>query len=299
MNRLRAPLTSTHQIGRNPRSNRWVGFSGALLPLLAACAFSKADGKALESDVATLKVDLKEATARIQQLQQAQSDQLSRLAATVGDLNLDARRNDADFGVQVEDMRLEVARLRGAVESLDARVSELESESSKARAEFDLKIENLEEQRLIERTQSVTERQKAIAEARRQERLLSQPQASLQEARTLLDQGAPRDARKLLRELFLRNEGKRSFTRFAPAAQMLIADTYFAEGEYQQAAAEYNRVRKEYPGSSVLPAAYLSLGRCFQRLNLTEDARLFFQTVVEQYPKSRAALEARSLLKRL
>jgi TolA-binding protein len=278
--------------------------TGALfaLALSVGCAYSASDGEQLEAEVYKLQTQLQEALAqleRLQEQQRADSEQLSQLASTLGDLNLSARRNDADFGVQVEELQIEVARLRGAFDALDGRTSALESDASRSKAEFDLKLENLETQQRIEQSGSAAERERARKEAERQAELLDQPQRALDEARRLVDRGAPADARKLLRELVLRNEKQRAFRRYAPSAQLLIADTYFAQGDYQQAAAEYNQVRKDHGSSSKVADAFLGLGRCFQRLDLPDDAKLFLETAVKKYPRSAAAKEARKILRTL
>ena len=100
----------------------------------------------------------------------------------------------------------------------------------------------------------------------------------------------------MLREVMLRHGKKRSFNRQAAEAQYLIGETFFAEDNFQQAAAEYNAVRKKYPRSRWVPDALYGLGRCFENLKLPKDAQLFYETIMKKHARSSAAKKARKRL---
>lgn len=277
---------------RPVRRAGWLACAG-----LAACAhYGKEEGEQLQADVYALKTQMAAAEAAIREIQALQSDhaeQLAKLASEVGDLNLAARRNDADFGVQIDDLLQDLAQLKGTSASLDARLSTLESATRKAQEELGLQLEGLKK---IKDEDSKA----AVQAARQEERLLSNPAKALDESRSLVDRGEPEKARRLLRALMLRYEKDRSFRRQHEArAQYLVGETYFAAGAFQQAAAEFNKVRKEYPSSDVVPGAYLRLGMCFERLGLPDDAKLFYQTVIKQFPRSNSAKQARTQLRSL
>lgn len=266
-----------------------------LLPIGACAHYSQQDGEQLETEVFALQTRLDAVESKLDGISETQaqhSETLSKLVAEVGDLNLAARRNDADFGVQLEDVMQTMARLEGSTALLDERVSTLESATTAAREELDLRLENLE-------GSDAPAPAGAGGGSDRQDQLLADPKAALDRAAQLIDRGQPETARRLVRELMLRNEKQRSFRRHAARAQFLIAESYFAEGSYQQAAAEYNEVRKSFPKASEVPTAFLKLGLCFERLGLPSDAKLFYETLVKQHPRSSAAAEARKRLKQL
>lgn len=267
-----------------------------LLLFGSACAhYSQQDGEQLQAEVYAIGTRLEALESKVDEIASTQSqhsETLSKLVAEVGDLNLAARRNDADFGVQLEDVMQALARLEGSTTMLDERVSSLESATTAAKEEFDLRLENLSG------TEGTSSGAQAPAGGGEQE-LLTNPRAALDEAQKRIERGSPEPARRLVRELILRQEKNRSFRRYEARAQFLIAESYFAEGSYQQAAAEYNKVRKSYPKSSEVPGAYLKLGLCFERLGLPKDAKLFYETLIKQYPRSDAAKSARTRLKQL
>lgn len=268
--------------------------------LLTSCAFySQEDGERLNNEVYALQTQVTALQQSLSQLQEQEAEQRRQLAQMVGELaglSKAARRNDADIGVQIDEVLETVARVRGQVESFNERVSTLEAQSSKVEEELEVRFQGLAEQQKIDEARSTEERKKAIDQARRRERLLGDSKAALAEVKKLLANKAPADARRLLRELILRNESARSFRKYRPEAQFLIGETYFAEKKYQQAAAEYNSVRTKHPKSPQVADALYKLGMCFEKLNLPKDAKLFYETVRKKYRRSKAGQEAKKRL---
>lgn len=85
----------------------------------------------------------------------------------------------------------------------------------------------------------------------------------------------------------------------APDAQYFLADTYAAEGDREQALAEYARVSQLWPDSRRAPTALYKSGMLeIERGNISE-ARDMFQRVELGYPNSPEAELARDQLRRL
>lgn len=266
-----------------------------------SCAYySQEDGERLQDEVYALQTQvtaMQQALAELQATEQRRSKRQAEMAQEVGLLSKAARRNDADLGVQLDGMMETVARLRGRVETFSERLATLEAGSSKLNEEIELRFQSITEQRKIDQTRSQAEKQRAIEGARRRERLLADPKAVLDEVRQLMSKKQPVEARKLLREVMLRHGKTSSFRRGrAGEAQFLIGETFFAEDNFQQAAAEYNAVRKKYPRSKWLPNALYGLGRCFENLNLPKDAKLFYETIMKKHARSSVAKKARKRL---
>lgn len=275
------------------------------LPILAlsACAYyPREDGERLHNEVYALQTQvtaLQQALSELQTIEKAQAEQLGKMSLEVAELSKAARRNDADLGAQLDEMLQTVARMRGTVEAFDERVSNLEARSSKVQEELDVRFQGLADKQKIDTAQSDAEKQKAIEEARNRERLLATPTALFSEARKLITGGKAGEARKLLREFGIRIENDKSLATHQVEVQFLVGETYFVEQNYQQAAAEFNAIRKKNPKSSFYPEALFKLGLCFERLNLPEDAKLFYREVVDKHPKAAVAKEAKQRLKEL
>lgn len=285
------------------RSSTGRGLTRALslavaLPAAGCSYYGKAEGERLANEVHAVQTQasaIQQALVELQEASKKQAEQLARIDRDVNQLNSAARRNDADLGVQLDEARQQVARLKGLVESSLERLSALESSVNKAQEEADIRFTSLtEQQRLAEK--SVAEKQKAAAEAQRLDLLLQSPQNLFAEVDLLLKDNKAPEARKLLRELTIRGKDDKKVSAWMPDALYYIGETYYSEGNFQQAAAEYNGVRKSHPKSARVPDALYKLGLCFEKLNLPEDAKLFYQTIIQKHAKSGVAKDAKSRL---
>lgn len=75
-----------------------------------------------------------------------------------------------------------------------------------------------------------------------------------------------------------------------------LAETHLNEKAYGKAALAFKGVIDNHPTSEWAPWAMLRQGECFAGLNQATNARLFYDGVVQRYPKSEAAKEAKKKL---
>lgn len=262
----------------------------ALLLLGASCAhYAQEDGEKLANEVyghstqlQALQKSLKEAQKTIDR----QDEQIGDMRSEVDSLSRAARRNDADLGVQVDELLQQTAQLKGQVESFRERMEAAEAE-----------VVRLAEDSKIGNATTEEEKAKAIEAARARERLLSNPEALLAEVDKLMGEGKAPEARNLLVEFGQLAKENSQLERWGDDAQYLVGETFFLEKNYKRAATEFNAVRKRFPKSKKVPDALYKMGICFERLELPQDATLFYSTLRKQYPKSKAAKKARARLK--
>ena len=79
-------------------------------------------------------------------------------------------------------------------------------------------------------------------------------------------------------------------------AQFWIAETYYAQAQYDQAILAYEGVLKNYPHSLKAPAALLKQGMAFLETHDDKVASAILHQVMDKYPGSREAGTAKSLL---
>lgn len=79
-----------------------------------------------------------------------------------------------------------------------------------------------------------------------------------------------------------------------PEALYRIAESYQNAGDYKAAAAAFQAVLDDAPTSTWAPWSLLRQGECFEGLGRAKDATVFYCDVVRKYPKSKAAKEAKS-----
>jgi len=260
--------------------------------LLSACAhYSQDDGEKLANEVYGHSTQLQALQKSLKDSQKTidrQDEQLGDLRSEVDTMSKAARRNDADLGVQVDELMQQTAQLKGLVETFRDRMEKAEAE-----------VVRLTEESKIGMATSEEEKTKAIEAARERERVLSNPEALTEEVKRLMAAKSYEEARGMLLEFGQRAKDDKRLGRWADDAQFLIGETFFAEEDYKRAATEFNAVRKKFPKSKKVPEALYKMGLCFERLKLPEDAGLFYQTLRKQYPKSKAAKRARKRLKAL
>jgi tol-pal system protein YbgF len=87
----------------------------------------------------------------------------------------------------------------------------------------------------------------------------------------------------------------------APAAQFLVGESYFMLGKFSDAIAAYAQVISKYKatGADAVPDAYYKQGVAYEQLKRREDAVANYDLVRKEYPNSPAALQATQVLKQL
>lgn len=262
--------------------------------LASGCAYMpKADGERLANEVFALQSQM----AAFQQSLTALKKEEARLSAQIDDMRKASGRNDADLGVELDGTRQHVAEMRGRIEGFAERLSMLEAQNAALVAEKEQAAQAEAEAQKLLAAKSEAEREAAAKAKADREKLLKSPSQALREVRALLAKKKSAEARQVLRELSAKHKKDKRFdSRYGAELQYLIGESYFLQGNYQQAAAEYNTVRKAYGASSQAPDAMYQLGRCFEALKLKADAKIFYDSVIKKHPKSAAARKAKKRL---
>jgi len=79
-------------------------------------------------------------------------------------------------------------------------------------------------------------------------------------------------------------------------AQYWVGECLYATGDFEGAIAEYAKVAERYPKGDKVAAALLKTGYAHARANRPDQAKKFFQQVVDRFPKSDEARLARERL---
>jgi len=83
----------------------------------------------------------------------------------------------------------------------------------------------------------------------------------------------------------------------AQEARYYLADSFYLEGKYQEAAVEFNKMVSQHPKSILAPAAMLRQALAYQKLQQNSSYRNTLKKLVQAYPKSPEAKEADKWLK--
>ena len=82
-----------------------------------------------------------------------------------------------------------------------------------------------------------------------------------------------------------------------PEARYYLADSFYQEGKYQEAAVEFNKLRLQSPKSILAPAGLLRQALCYKNQQQMSTYRSTLQKLVKAYPNSPEAKEAQKMLK--
>lgn len=192
-----------------------------------------------------------------------------------------AKANKVDFEVVQEETKNELSRLTSAVGEITELHRKDTEEHRKELQALALRIQTLE--------------QKGAQEEAARKEPPSPPELprNFEAAKKLLDEGKYEDAAEIFQSLSKGNSAE------AKKSQFFLAEAHFAKKDYASAALEYNEFRKKAPKDPLVPNAIFRQSLSFKGMGKLSDARLFFQDLIDRYPKSPFAQKAKAELKRL
>ena len=226
---------------------------------LGACFYSSEAGKNLETRVDKLDKDLRaEQKAQADKLDQQlpRIDQkIAEVTKALDSLDQASRRSGADTSVQVQKVTEDLAQLRGQVEAYTHNLDALES---RAAASADSKKPAADVLRPTDKKEFF-----ALAQSKAKSGDIQTAQA-----------------------LYLDFTRKWPKDDLAGDAHFALAESYYGQDNCPEALPEYGQLIKNFGKSKSVPLAYVRSGDCFARLKNPEAARLAYEQVVKDYPKS-------------
>jgi tol-pal system protein YbgF len=229
--------------------------------------------KQLEEQRGVLRERVAEADKKIAEVQKK-----------LDELNTAARRTGADLAVEVDKMREDVARLRGATEEDQHRIEGLSATLDKLRADVEGRFAALRGSGALEEY-----------EARKKAESLQRPADKAAFFQLAQDQERAGE-KAVARELFEEYTRKWPADPRAADAWFRVGELQFGAGRHREAILAYGKVAEGFPRSDKVPDAKVRVGESMIALGLSEDARPIFEDVVKRYPKTTAARKARSQL---
>lgn len=269
-----------------PAAARWL----PLALMASGCFFPKERGDRLTRQVEDLAADQEKARKELA-AERERTDLLLREKISV----LDDRIKRLDEAANLEDARLK-ERLRSAVEEASAvrgRLEELEHQVQQLRTELEA-AQSANDQKLL---QLKGEQARAEAEARRRAEESSHPtdkKGWLAAAREKAS-ADPAVARKWLAD-WLKKWPK---DELAGEAYFAMGVSYASEGNCREASPEFGRLIRDFPKSRHAAPGLMKSWECFKELKMPEEARLALEMLVESYPDTAEAKQARVRLEEL
>lgn len=180
---------------------------------------------------------------------------------------------------QLEALDQELRRLRGELEQLQNSLERTRSQQRDQYVDLDTRLRAAET--ALDAAQATVPR--------------GGPEGEYQAAFNLLKDGKYDEAALALREFLARHRQH----ELASNAMYWLGEAHYVRRDYPAALAAFEGVLKDYPGARKSPDALLKAGYCQYELQRYGPARTALTRLVQEYPDSPAAAEAKARLERM
>lgn len=185
----------------------------------------------------------------------------------------------------VEELRSEVTRLTGKVDELERGQSKGDQAKESAHKEEVKKLET----RIIELEQAQVNMLEAIKKLQTTSASPADANEIFERAKSQFDAGDFENAAESFGQYL-----KTPKPKHLEDATFLRGQAYYEQKQYKKAIIEFSKFPEKHPKSKHLPAALLKIGQSFDALGMKEDAKGFYQELLDKFPKSPEAKKYRS-----
>jgi TolA-binding protein len=176
------------------------------------------------------------------------------------------QQTSADVNSRFQDAQDDIRALNGRIESVENHMGKLDQKSDKSQVELEARLKDFKNQLDAYREEIEGLKSQLVATA------------AMEKSR---DSAA--DAEKERREKF----------------PLTSAEESFGHKRWKEAILDYERFRKANPKSKQFAMATYKIGLSFQELGLLEEAKAFYEEVLQKSPRSKEASQAKAHLKSL
>lgn len=206
-----------------------------------------------------------------------------------------ANRAQLELSNQLDNLKSDVAQLRGQVEMLTYELQQAQQRQKDFYLDLDTRLRKFEPQ-----AQSGGDAPAAGGDAPAAQapaKPAANPQAEAKEyeaALTLFKGGKYKEATNAF-DAFGRAHAQ---SDFAPSAQFWLGNSFYAQRDCKKAIAAEQVVLSKWPDHAKAPDALLTIANCQQELGDAKGARQSLERLAAKYPDSRAAQSAKDRLKK-
>ena len=201
-------------------------------------------------------------------LMQAQGD-IGKLKEIIERATKNLGENTADFALQVDKLRTDLASMQGKVDEVSYALDTLTKQVDTAKQDTDTKLEKY--QKLFGMDKPIEPSKIPADKAKHWEKAMA-----------ALDGNNYEEARVLFREYIKKYPDDPKCAE----AQLDVGVAYLKEKNGAKALGELQKVIDQYPGSDKMDAVLYYMGDAFFLIQNCADARTLYKAVITQFPKS-------------
>ncbi len=235
--------------------------------------------QALQDQMTHMQQSFDERMGVMKNLMDQNTDSMNKVAASMTALQGSLEKLQADNGGRVEQLSGQIQALNDSLDELKARLAKVSKQ--------------LEDMQAAQ--QSVAAGQ-AAAQAQ-QQALAQAPPPDVLYNNALRDYNAGKN--DIAKQEFSDYVKFYSNTDLAGNAYFYLAELAYKEGNFQEAVTNYDQVLQNFPTGNKAPSADLKKGFSLIELGKKDDGIVELRHVIDRYPRSNEALQARDRLKKL
>lgn len=191
-------------------------------------------------------------------------------------------------GYAIDEMKSEMTRLDGRIEDLErAQKTQADKPGTPTPEEYK-KLET----RVTELEQAQANMLDAIKKMQENPPAGADPADLLKKGKNQVEAGNVDGSVETFGSCIKNAKGK-----IAEECTFLRAESYYSLKDYKKAIVDYSKFPEKYTRSTYMPKALYRIGQSFDALGMKDDAKGFYQELVEKFPKSPEAKKARSKAK--
>lgn len=188
----------------------------------------------------------------------------------------------AEFGAQLERLEATLQSINGASETQNVQIGQLDSKVERNYRDLEMRLNALEGK--INLFQDTLNRAVATLSPK-----LAQEGQKFQAALGLVQQTQYAQAIQAFQQFI---------TQYPKSPQVgeayfWIGECRFAQKDYAQAIKDYQKFVDKHPKADKSPVAVLKQGDAFLQLQMVDEAKVFYKKILQDYPSSNEANQAR------
>jgi tol-pal system protein YbgF len=229
----------------------------------------------LQDRIAHMQQSFDERMGVLQHLIEQSTDRANKVATSVTDLQTTMQKQQTDSGAHTDQLSGQIQALNDTLDELKARLGKVSKQ-----------LEDMQ-----------AAQQSISAQQTQQQQQSSAPPPDVLYNNALRDYQAGKN--DLAAQEFADYVKYYPNTDLAGNSNFYLADIQFRQGNYQAAAKTYDQVLQSFPDGNKAAAAELKKGLALIELGQQEAGIAALRHVIQRYPKSNEALQARERLRKL
>jgi tol-pal system protein YbgF len=215
----------------------------------------------------------------MQHLMDQNTDSMNKVAASITAVQTSLEKLQTDNGGKVEQLSGQIQALNDSIDELKARLTKVSKQ--------------LEDMQAAQQSAAAGQ----AAQQAQQQALAQAPPPDVLYNNALRDYNAAKN--DLAKQEFSDYVKFYPNTDLAGNAYFYLAELAYKQGNFQEAVTYYDQVLQNFPTGNKAPSSDLKKGLALIELGKTDDGVAQLRHVIQRYPKSNEALQARDRLRKL